>query len=61
MAAYASTITPRRARKDVIDEDLYTRYEITGGTAAWKGEIYVPKGNTQPVSTDTLTITVATP
>lgn len=58
MANYAATIELKRAKKNIIDVDLYNRYEITGGTAAWKGELFVLKTATQPGDSDTMTITV---
>ena len=58
MPNYAVTVTKRKNRRKALKEDLYYRYEIYAGAAGWRGEVFVPKGNTQPASADTMTITV---
>jgi hypothetical protein len=56
MAAQTGTATAQRAKKNIIDEDLYDRYEITGTNV--KGELFVHKSATFDAS-DTCTLTKA--
>jgi len=56
MANQVGTATPLRARKNVVREDLYTRYEIASVGDNVKGEIFIRKGVTwDPAETVTIT------
>jgi hypothetical protein len=54
MANQTGACTPQRAKKNVIEEDRYDRYEITGTNVV--GEVYVLKGVTFD-SAETITLT----
>lgn len=56
MANQTGTATAQRAKKTIIDEDLYDRYNITGTNV--KGELFVLKGVTFDAS-ETCTLTKA--
>lgn len=56
MANQTGAATAQRAQKNIIDVDLYDRYEITGTNIA--GELYVKKGVTFSAS-ETCTLTKA--
>ena len=59
MANQTGTFTKLRAKKTVIEEDRYDRYEVTGTTAdAIKGEVFIRKG-TAFTAGETLTLTAA--
>ena len=58
MTNYAATITKRKNRRKALKTDLYHRYEFYAGAGGIKGEFYVPKDSTQPVTNDTITVTV---
>jgi hypothetical protein len=56
MANQTGTATKQRAKKTIIKEDLYDRYEITGTNV--KGELFVLKSATFSAS-ETCTLTKA--
>lgn len=56
MANQTGTATEQRAQKDIVEEDRYVRYEITGTNV--RGSLYVLKGVTFD-ATETCTLTKA--
>jgi len=58
MANLTGTITQIREQKNIIDIDLYDRYEVTASANGVVGAVYVPKGQAFAAS-DTCTLTKA--
>lgn len=57
MANKTDDISKKRAKKKVIREDIFNRYEVVG-TNGILGEIFIPKDTDTLTSSNTVTLTV---
>ena len=58
MANLTENISKKRAKKKVIREDIFNRYELAGSDDGILGEIFVPKDSDALAGSETVTLTV---